>query len=404
MTAYILYNQLTGALIIYTSYRTVGNQLLPLMEYVWGNVGPSEFKILPEAVKESLMEAFLSASRLHSRCFLRQCFCKSLSLLLDYLWSHNTAPLRMRAMTAYYRSVSLRSIGRHERSDAVLCEMIRELDQNAKAEKNDVRLHCVRARLLLSRTENAIMRKDFNAAQNLFLSWEAQDPPSRLEVGLVRMKNTAIGRIWRYMGQFEQARQTFEPCLSGPHTGSAETHIKHHLADVYCELGRPQDAIRLISTDINQLRAGSLKQSKAFRRLALPLAEAYMRIKELQPARDALEESLAVYQSLTEPDVTDQLGHVRAMIGLARIHWYKKEREKADINLRDAMDLANRYVTFTDGCFDIAFIHLFHCLIKRHLAAKLLDSQPPRYYMAGTGTYLLSELSVLMRLEADIKT
>ncbi|KKZ61356.1 hypothetical protein EMCG_04018 [[Emmonsia] crescens] len=104
--------------------------------------------------------------------------------------------------------------------------------------------------------------------------------------------------------------------------GSARYHIMYHLADVYCELDKAEEAEKLIVDEVSRLRVDGKQSSKRFRRLALPLAEAYIRQGRLEAARSVLQELLELFKLLKGEvrfDVTDQLGHVRSMIDLAHV-------------------------------------------------------------------------------------
>ena len=93
----------------------------------------------------------------------------------------------------------------------------------------------------------------------------------------------------------------------------------HHLGDVFCELGIPKETEKLVLKEIEQLRAHGKQHSKAFWRLALLLAEAYIRQGILEAAKALLRELLVVFEGMVNHDVADQLGHVRLMIGLAHV-------------------------------------------------------------------------------------
>jgi hypothetical protein len=90
--------------------------------------------------------------------------------------------------------------------------------------------------------------------------------------------------------------------------------------------------------------------------------------------------------------VTDQLGHFRVAIGLARIHWYREDWVTANGNLRRAPPLTYSYNCFVESCSDFVFIYLFQSLVLKSLSTKLLDIQPTRYYVPGIGTYFFKEL------------
>ena len=200
-------------------------------------------------------------------------------------------PEHLRMAITTQQSVSLQSYGDHDQSDAVIQKALDRIS----IEPMDVRSHCSYGRLLLSQAENAILRKEFNKAKMILAGWEAKSsPPSGLELQVVRLKNTVTGRIWRYEGEFTHARICLEECLKKIPNDISRYHVMHHLADVYCELGFPMKAEKLVLDKINELRAQGKQHSKQFRRLALPLLEAFIQQRSLEAAENILKELLKV--------------------------------------------------------------------------------------------------------------
>ncbi|KAJ5808875.1 hypothetical protein N7474_010144 [Penicillium riverlandense] len=293
-------------------------------------------------------------------------------------------------MLTWQESVSLRWEGNHNESDTVLERIFCQLPEVPETDP-DIRLHCAYGRLVFSRAENALMRNDFVQAWQYVDRWEKRsDPPSIMEIKLIRLFNTVFGRIARYTGRFLYARESFERCLRDG--DPSYRHIQFHLADIYCELGCAELAKDLLLGDVERLRHTQSQRLKAFRRLALPLAEAHINLRELNTARYTLEEVLQVYESMKHHDVTDQLGHVRTLISLARVDWYEGMYSGADERLKRATALVESYPTFIKPGFDVAFVNLFHSVVKRSLAVELLSKVPRGYFMAGNGTYFFKEI------------
>ena len=250
-------------------------------------------------------------------------------------------PDHLRMAIANRRSISLRFKGDHDQSDVVIKDI---LDRIAIDPAN-IRSHCAYGRLLLSRTENTILRKEFRKVASYLASWEVKSSPvSGLELQVVRMKNTVIGRVPRYEGQFDHARYCLEECLKTIPSETSRYHIIHHLADVYCELKIPGAAENLVLDEVKQLRARGKQRSKPFRRLALPLAEAFIEQRTPEAARTVLQELLDIFDGIAGHDIADQLGHVRVVIGLARVCWYESEAHQI---LERALGLTGKYRTFS---------------------------------------------------------
>jgi tetratricopeptide (TPR) repeat protein len=183
-------------------------------------------------------------------------------------------------------------------------------------------------------------------------------------------------------GKFLYAQECFERCLRDG--DPSYRHIQFHLVDIYCQLGCAELAKDLLLDDVERLRHTQSQQLKVFRRLVLPITEVHINLRQLNAARYTLEEVLQVYKSMKHLDVTDKLGHVRTMISLARVDWYRGMYSDADERLKRVTALVESYSTF---------ITLFHSVVKRALDSDILSKVSRGYFMAGNGTYCLKEIS-----------
>ncbi len=370
---------------------------MPYIERTWQNFQREPHPTLPAHARDSLVEAYLAVCRLGVASRAND----AISVLAKI--EDTGLPDHLRMAIANRQSISLRFKGDHNRSDVVIQDILERITINS----TDIRSHCSYGRLLLSRTENAIMRKDFNKVASHLASWEVKNSPaSGLELQVVRMKNTVIGRVSRYEGQFEHARYCLEECLKTIPNDASRYHVMHHLADVYCELKFPGEAENLVLDEFDQLRAQGKQRSKAFRRLGLPLAEAYIEQRRSGAARTVLRELLEIFDGMVGHDVADQLGHVRVMIGLARVCWHESQWSEAHQILERALLLAGKYRTFSKGNVYIGVIHLFLSVVYLELrqypkawgalasANDILGEQVPRYFMPGMGSYFLKRLTL----------
>ena len=258
-------------------FQRFGKLLLPHLQRIWQWVQGARPLSLPALI--CLVEASLAAYPF-DRGAVISVLCKL---------QHPNLPTYLRMMIANRQSISLRLKGKHDRSEAV----IREILDCIAIDLIDLRSHCSYGRLLLSQTENAILREDFEKAMEHLRTWEVKGPqPSGLELKMLRLKNTVVGRVLRYQGEFSGARDSLQECLRMVPSYSSRYHIIHHLADVYCELGTPWKVEELVLNDVKDLRAHSKQHSKAYRRLVLPLAEAYIKQERFEAAEEALQELL----------------------------------------------------------------------------------------------------------------
>jgi len=369
--------------------------LLPYLKRTWECVHREPRPTLPAHARDSLVEAYLAACSLAATSRT-----DNITALLARIQDAGL-PDHLRMAIANRQSISLRLKGDHDRSEVLL----RNILEGPAIDPADIRSHCARGRLLLSRTENAILRKEFNKAASYLATWEVKtSPASGLELQVVRMKNTTIGRVSRYDGQFKHARYCLEECLKTILHDSSRFHVMHHLADVYCELKIPGGAENLVLGEVKQLRALGKQRSKPFRRLSLPLAEAYIEQGAPEAARTVLRELLDIFDGVVGHDIADQLGHVRAMIGLARVCWNESRWSEAHQILDRALGLTEKYGTFSRKNFYIGVIHLFLSVVYskrcRHWEGRMalvsandiLREQVPRHFMPGMGTYFLKRL------------
>lgn len=372
-------------------FRDLGNLLLPNMERTWQylETKPS----LPASTRENLVEACLAVCKLGTASCTNQAISVLTKMDLTGLPEH------LRMAIVHRQSISLRSQGDHDRSEIAIQELLQQMNITSM----DHRSHCAYGHLLLSQTENAILRKDFTKAVSLPARWEPRSG-SPLELQVIRMKQTVFGRVSRYRGKFKDAQECLEACLQTTPKDASRFHVMFHLADVYCESRRPINAESLVLPEVNVLRASGRKTSKPFRRLAMPSAEAYVEQRKVGAACHVLWELLEMFDGMDRHDVPDQLGHVRVLIGLARVYWYETRYSETCQMLERALILTSKYRTFSEGNFHIGVIHLFLAAVYsktyQHFdfteflasATKILKEQVPRYFMPGIGSYFLEEL------------
>lgn len=254
------------------------------MDRLWECIREGETLCLPYSVGTSFIEASLSACRLTDAAHAKSIVSTVRRLQFPLI------PPYLAAMLTWQQSVSLRWEGNHNESDTVLDSIFRQVPEIPYSDP-DIRLHCAYGRLVFSRAENAIMRNDFARAWQYVDRWESRsDPRSIMEIKLTRLFNTVFGRVARYTGRFLYARECFERCLRDG--DPSYRYIQFHLADIYCELGCADLAKDLVLDDVERLRRTRSQQLKAFRRLALPLAEAYINLRQLNAERHTLEETL----------------------------------------------------------------------------------------------------------------
>jgi len=377
-------------------FQNIGKHLLPYLEHTSEFILAESRSTLPDEIRDSLVEVFLATNKLVGKARSIEAI-SILSRVQD-----NELPDYLQMAIANRESINLRFRGDHDQSDIVILEMLGRIATN----REDMRSYCAYGRLLLSRAENAILRKDFAKAKSFLEVLGVKDPgnPSLLELQLLRMKTACYGRVSRYEGDFSHSRDCLEHCLATLPDDASRYHVMHHLGDIYCELKMPEKAVELVLDETNNLRARGKQNSKPFRRLALPLAEAYIQQESFAAAKSIFLELLNVYKGIVNHDIVDQLGHVRSMIGLARIERSQTRWSEARHILENTLVLVEHYRTFSKGSYYIGIIFLFLSFVNSNLhkysesrsnlasAEDILHKEKPRHFIAGLGSYFLQDL------------
>lgn len=113
-----------------------------------------------------------------------------------------------------------------------------------------------------------------------------------------------------------------------------------------------------------------------------------------------------MYDDIKNPDVSDQLGHVRSLLGLSRAMLKHSKYSIALDHLQKAAALAEKYETFTDGNYYIGMIFEFQAEVyfqlgeegqaEKALAISEKCEKEPRHFIPGLGTYVREELASLL--------
>ena len=366
-------------------FYATARALLPSLLAWWDCIKEGNLSLSSE-LRASLIEASLAASKLsHPRCRTESVpFAKG--LLTD---DH---PPHLRISIARAEGLLLRMAGRVKESENVLQEAITSLHAS------DTLSQCLIKQLYLSRVENAFQENRFEEAgvwlEKVTLEHESRQRMPAMELQLLRLKHTVTGRLMQYIGCFEAAEQSFEMCLTICEHASKDAvcHIVRHIADVRCELGRPDDAQALLEPYIRELRASHRQNTRAYRRLALPLAEALLLNKRYSEAQSVLHEVHGIFRNLDRRDQTDELDHVRSSIGLMRI---ARASESWDLVLEiatDALQMTEKYASFSSSNFYKGCILRFRAVAQLESALQDVNAaarcvQIRRHFMAGIGTY-----------------
>src|SRR2546423_5067328 len=149
--------------------------------------------------------------------------------------------------------------------------------------------------------------------------------PSPMELRVLPSKLVVEAKLYRSQGHFNTVQKYLEECLPALLPQDANRYqVICSLADVYCDLGLPENADALVTPEIIFQR-GSGTRSKALRRLLVSAIDADLGRGLYDSAESMVEEVETIYTTLSNLDVSDQLLHVRTLVASARIHHYKSQ-------------------------------------------------------------------------------
>ena len=310
----------------------------------------------------------------------------------------------LRAMIVYRESVLLRFSKKISESQRAIQQFL-----DCPFTVATPRLQCLVGLLHLSQAENWAYQFKYQEVYEEAQKWEPGDNPTDMRLYVLRTKLSVLGQSYKGAGLFEYAKSAFEGCLAAMKPHDSERYlIKSNLADVYCELDYLkrkesvipdsvylQEAEQIVSTEIESLRTRS-GSSKHLRRLLLSLIEIEIIRGQPSVAERLIKEILAIYNRLTEHDTNDQVGHVRALIALARI----SAPSERVVRWQTAYHWNKIYNPSEEDVFTCGVIYLFISLAHLQLgdkheswasfdrASEIIRKKKPQFLMPGVGTYL----------------
>jgi tetratricopeptide (TPR) repeat protein len=311
----------------------------------------------------------------------------------------------LRAEIVYEWSVLFRFKGRIHDSERAIQEFLQRWSLNIQT------LHVERLRI--SQAYNHVYQFNFCGAREA-LQWNPSNRElSEGETYLLCDQLYCNGRILRGEGRFDEAKECFEGCLGT--VGLPESKrllITSHLADLCCELDYMQQSKpfqttvqtvylvqgkKIVQREIDRIRESN-RRSKGLRRLLLSLIEIELRQNHPNEAEKLTKEILDMYNRLTEPDIDDKVGHVRALIAWARISPACEAEERWTV----ALHQNKTYNPSEEEVFTCGVIYLFISSARVHLgsveeskvsfnrAIEVISRKKPQFLIPGIGTYLFN--------------
>lgn len=190
-----------------------------------------------------------------------------------------SATLSSRMAIANAQSTMLRRKEQYADSDRIIHNAISNIKDNK------VYHVYLSGQLYLSLAENSILRNDRATALEWLnkINLPAQGDPEEVPVLMWRLferKWTTMGRIHRFTGCFQEAKNVLELCLRARHYVASHNviNIVRQLADVLVELGESDYAMEFLDYHLKLLQQEGKEDSKFCNKLLLSYADAELRM------------------------------------------------------------------------------------------------------------------------------
>ena len=267
----------------------------------------------------------------------------------------------------------------------------------------DVRSNALYGQLILSYAANKIRCNKLDHARSMLDRFSPlnNDRPSTMERLVLKKKEVTIGRIDRYQGKFQLARERLTPSrdedakLDGV-TGRSRIS---HLACVLCELGEPRKAQMLLCQEIKIMEKLGSQDISSGRSLRLSLAEALLQQESLKEAEDIYLRLKEVIEDCPNPNFVVGIQKLRLWMGLARVSHLKRSWSDALTKWEKALRASedcNWKAGFNEMVVRYSISHVKSILGERensesHIkrADELYRREGRQFWLTGLGTYWL---------------
>lgn len=314
----------------------------------------------------------------------------------------------------YLKALSAEPESRHRRnrgdiagSYQVLEEYVDGTAQPRKEKEigSDARWNAMQGRLILSFAENLIKEDDLSRAQAVLEGWKPLNPntPSTMEKVVRRDRNILLGRIVKNQGRFSEALPYFEDPIQGFSldncnvSASWKLSVFVHIAELYCEVGRPDDAEEVLTKELDIFSSNGWRTIITGRRLQLSLIETFIRRGMFARAEECLSKLIPAFEAIAEPNILQSTAHFRVWIGLARVSHLQGHFDTALARWNRALGVveASGWTTgFSHGIilysiaqvlYRIGKIEESHSTFEN--AQKSLATEKRKYWIVGLGSY-----------------
>ncbi|KGO72683.1 Tetratricopeptide-like helical [Penicillium italicum] len=238
---------------------------------------------------------------------------------------------------AYRESAILRMSGMLQKSETVLHESLYHVTiPSREGFEISPRFNAQLGELIISFSENLIRQGKLLEAKAELVEWKAlKKDYSTLESISARARDITLGKVLRFQGHFREALALLESVLEGCQLddyfeGSGWYRVLlSEVADLYCELDRPDDAERLLIRELTPMMEKETQDIATGRRLRMSLAETYLQRDMYAEAESLLKNLQQAFSSSGAPDYSAKFNIFRIWVSLARASHKQSQWEEA---------------------------------------------------------------------------
>jgi tetratricopeptide (TPR) repeat protein len=271
-----------------------------------------------------------------------------------------------------------------------------------------------RGGLLLSYARNLTFDGETSKATMELQSWNPLDPdkPSTIERMNIFRRDTALARILREQGVFDEALHCLQRILK---QNQDDEHLYENegwrrgilasVADLYCELGQSTEADAALRPELEYLTGREELNISNGRLLQLSLAESYILREMWARAEELLQNLEAIFTVKVDPDLISQTALFRVWFAFARISHTQGRWREAYRYWHKAL-IVGQGCKWKDYPLNIVWLSLAHvCRELNSLDESYGLEQKGReslarcemkYWIVGIGTYWLKYVNQRM--------
>jgi len=311
-------------------------------------------------------------------------------------------------LVASRESSVLRMKGETLKSDEVLQDVMNKYirhDGISMVPFGDLRCNAQAGKLIQSRAENLIFVNDLEEARRELDGWRPinEASPSSMEKIVQVSINLTLGRLTKIQGHFERALSQLTPTFERIEAedidaGGWRRVLLASIGEIYCELGRPADAHRILNSELDCMKLTKSQNMISGLRLQLVLAESYLRDGSHNRSREVADTVRRVIERSREQSSITRRFCLRTWTILARIAHMREHWDEAlgcwkeSLKILELMhDLSGPSAAIVN--FSIAHVlrkqgHIDESAEKEASARECLKSETARrYHFTGFDSY-----------------